>query len=176
MDCSPPGSSVHGDSPGKNTGVGWNALLQRIFPIQELNTGLPHCRQILYHLNHQGSPWKLEWVAYPFTRGSFQLRNQTGVSCIAGVFFTSWASREAQLPWPGLPILCWIEVVRVGTLVLFQVLSGRLSTFYHWVLCCCRFVTNNFYYVEICSLYTHFGKSFFFFFITNGCWLFQWQN
>ena len=34
MDCSPPGSSVHGDSPGKNTRVGCHALLQRIFPIQ----------------------------------------------------------------------------------------------------------------------------------------------
>jgi len=32
MDCSPPGSSVHGDSPGKNTGVGSHALLQGIFP------------------------------------------------------------------------------------------------------------------------------------------------
>ena len=169
MDCSPPGSSVHGDSPGKNTGVGWNALLQRIFPIQGLNTGLPQCRQILYHLNHQGSPWKLEWVAYPFSRGSSQLRNQTGVSCIAGWFFISWAIREAQLPWLGLPIRCWIEAVRVGTLVLFQVLTGRLSAFYHWVLCCCGFVTNNFYYVEICSLYTQFGKSFFFF--LNHKWM-----
>ena len=42
MDCSPPGSSVHGDSPGKNTGVGCHALLQGIFPIQGLNPGLPH--------------------------------------------------------------------------------------------------------------------------------------
>ena len=32
MDCSPPGSSVHQDSPGKNTGVGCHALLQGIFP------------------------------------------------------------------------------------------------------------------------------------------------
>ena len=37
-------------SPGKNTGVGCHALLQRIFPTQGLNLGLPHCRQILYHL------------------------------------------------------------------------------------------------------------------------------
>ena len=37
MDCSPPGSSVHGDSPGKNTGVGCHALLQGIFPTQGLN-------------------------------------------------------------------------------------------------------------------------------------------
>ena len=56
MDCSPPGSSVHGDSSGKNTGVGFHTLLQGIFPTQALNPGLPHCRQILYRLSHQGSP------------------------------------------------------------------------------------------------------------------------
>ena len=44
MDCSPPGSSVHGDSPDKNTGVGYHALLQGIFPTQGSNPGLPHCR------------------------------------------------------------------------------------------------------------------------------------
>ena len=33
MDCSPPGSSVHGDSPGKNTGVGCHAFLQGIFVV-----------------------------------------------------------------------------------------------------------------------------------------------
>ena len=55
MDCSPPGSSVHRDSPGKNTGMGCHALLQRIFPTQGLNPGLPHCWWILYHLSHQGS-------------------------------------------------------------------------------------------------------------------------
>ena len=43
------------DSLGKNTGVSCNFLLQGIFPIQESNLGLLHCRQILYHLNHQGS-------------------------------------------------------------------------------------------------------------------------
>ena len=37
---SPPGSSVHGDSPGKNTGVGCRALLQRIFPTQGSNPGV----------------------------------------------------------------------------------------------------------------------------------------
>ena len=52
MDCSPPGSSVHGDSPGKITGVGDHALLQGIFPTQGLNPGLLHCRQTLYHLSH----------------------------------------------------------------------------------------------------------------------------
>ena len=83
MDCSPPGSSVHGDSPGKNTGVGCRALLQGIFPTQGSNPGLPHCRQILYHLSHQGSPRILEWAAYPFARGIFPIQelNQDLLHC-----------------------------------------------------------------------------------------------
>ena len=52
MDCSPPGSSIHEDSPGKNTRVGCHALLQGIFPTQGSNPGLLHCRQVLYHLCH----------------------------------------------------------------------------------------------------------------------------
>ena len=67
MDCSLPGSSVHGifqarvlicpwDFPGKSTRVDCHFLLQGIFPTQGLNPGLPHCRQTLYRLSHQGSP------------------------------------------------------------------------------------------------------------------------
>ena len=56
MNCSPPGSSVHGDSPGKNTTAGCHAFLQGIFPTQGLNPGLPHCRRILYQLSYPGSP------------------------------------------------------------------------------------------------------------------------
>ena len=97
MDCSPPGSSVHGDPPGKNTGVGCHALFQGIFPNQGSKLGLPHCRWILYHLSHQGSPRIPEWVAYPFSKGSSWSRNQTRVSCIACRFFTSWATREAPM-------------------------------------------------------------------------------
>ena len=47
MDFSLPGTSVPGDSPGKNTEVGWHALLQGIFPTQKSNPGLLHCRWIL---------------------------------------------------------------------------------------------------------------------------------
>ena len=54
-DCSPPGSPVNRDSPGKNTGVGCHALLQGIFPTQGSSPALLHCRQILYCLSHQGS-------------------------------------------------------------------------------------------------------------------------
>ena len=50
MTLCPPGSSVLGDSPGKNIGMGCHALLQGIFSTPGLNPGLPHCRQILYCL------------------------------------------------------------------------------------------------------------------------------
>ena len=55
MDCNLPDSSVHGDFPGKNTGVGCHALIQGICLAQGSNPGLAHCRWILYHLSHQGS-------------------------------------------------------------------------------------------------------------------------
>ena len=51
MDYSPPGTSVHRDSQGRNTGVGCHALLQELFPTQVSNPGLPPCRQILYRLS-----------------------------------------------------------------------------------------------------------------------------
>ena len=56
MHCSPPGSSVHQILQGKHTGVGCHCLLQGIFPNQGSKPDIPHCRQILYHLSHQGSP------------------------------------------------------------------------------------------------------------------------
>ena len=78
MDCSLPGSTVHGIFPGKNTGMGCHFLLQEIFSTQGLKPGLPHCRQTLYRLSHQGSgteiitfllllaklylPWWLSWL------------------------------------------------------------------------------------------------------------------
>ena len=46
----------------------------------------------------------LEQVAFPFSRGSSQPRDQTQVSHIAGGFFTSWATKEAQDHWGGQPV------------------------------------------------------------------------
>ena len=54
MDYGP--SGLPWNCPGKNTGVSCHFLLQGIFPIQGSNLGLPHCRQILYYLNHRGNP------------------------------------------------------------------------------------------------------------------------
>ena len=73
----------------KNTGLGSLSLLQEILPTQRSNPGLLYYRQILYQLNHKGSPRILEWVAYPFSSGSSRPRNQTGVSCIEGGFLAN---------------------------------------------------------------------------------------
>ena len=89
--------------------MGSLSLLQGIFPTQGSSLGLLHCRQILYQLSHRGSPRILEWVAYPFSRGSSWARNRMVVFSIAGRFFTNWAVRvswgPAQMPpsaWSGL--------------------------------------------------------------------------
>ena len=95
--------SLPAEPPGKpkNTGVGSLSLLQGIFPTQGSNPGLPHWGWILYQLSHKGSPRILEWVAYPFSRGSSWPRNRTRVSCIAAGFFTNWAIiRETQIKSP----------------------------------------------------------------------------
>ena len=107
------------NSPGQNTEVGSLSLLQGIFPTQGSNPGLLHCRQIFYQLSHKGSPRILQRVAYPFSRGSSQPRNQTGVSCIAGRFFTNWAIREAPDIW------CTTELSRKHQHIIVFVICGR---------------------------------------------------
>ena len=82
------------NSPGQNTGVSSLSLHQRIFPTKGSNQGLLLCRQILYQLSHKGSPRIQEWVACPFASRSSWPGNWTGVSCIAGRFFTNLAMRE----------------------------------------------------------------------------------
>ena len=102
-----PTLQIHGlyspwNSPGHNTGVGSYSLLQRIFSTQRSNPGLLNCRHIFfffffYQLSQQGRSRILEWVAFPFSRRSSPPRNQPGVSCMAGGFFTNWALREVLL-------------------------------------------------------------------------------
>ena len=99
----------------KNTGVGSLSFFQGISPIQESNQGLLHCRQILYQLSYAPTlkmkvkvtqscltlcdpmyytvhgilqARVLEWVAFPFSRGSSLPKDRTQVSRIAGRFFT----------------------------------------------------------------------------------------
>ena len=108
MDYSPPGSSIHGDSPGRI--LEWVAMpsSRGIFPTQWLNPGVPHCKQILYCLSNQGSLRILEWVAYPFFRGSSWPKNRTGVSCTAD-------SLPAELPGKPLASLGHPQSGALGT-------------------------------------------------------------
>ena len=76
--------------PGQNPELDNLSLLQGIFPTQGSNPDLLHCRQILYQLRHEGSPGIVEWVVYPFSRGSSWPRNWTGVSCIASGIWLYW--------------------------------------------------------------------------------------
>ena len=55
-DCSPPGYSIYGDSPGRNTGVGCCVFLQVIFPTHGSNPGFPHYRWI----------FTIRWTRKPF--------------------------------------------------------------------------------------------------------------
>ena len=136
--------------------MGSLSLLQVIFPTKGVNPGLPHCRQIIYQLTHQGSSRILERVAYPFLKGSSQPRNRTGFSCIAGRFFTNWAIREAlencnplqkvqchtQGPWPwSRPPLThtsagfsWTLMGKSGSV------SCEVTAPFSWVLLC---ITNS---------------------------------
>ena len=91
--CNPPGSSVHEILQAR--------LLEWVAMSSSKGSSRPRdCTQspaLQAHLSHQVSPGILEWVAYPFSRGSFWCRNRTRASCIAGRFFTSWATREAHI-------------------------------------------------------------------------------
>ena len=92
MDCSPPGSSVHEDYPGKNTGVGCHALLQGIFPTQGSNPGLPHCVDSLLS-EPPRKPKNTAVGSLSLLHGIFPSQELNQGS--PGGFFTSCTTREA---------------------------------------------------------------------------------
>ena len=140
MDCSPPGSSVHGDSPGKN--LEWvampssrgsssprdkpNSLVSPALAVLCLVAKLcptlcdpMDCSPLGSSVHRDFQARILEWVATPTSRGSSQPRNRTQVSHIAGRFFTVWGTRHwemGSLPLtpPGKPFawLCVYVCVR----------------------------------------------------------------
>ena len=66
----------------------------------------------------------LEWVAVPFFTGSSQPRDQTHVSCIAGGFFTVWATREALICWKDYPFPIELPLLRISWLNVWGFISG----------------------------------------------------
>ena len=100
IDCSLPGSSVHGILQARI--LEWAAILFSRGSSQPKDwTQVSHIEGRFFTIwatiyFYHGSTWILEWVVYPFSRRSSWPRNWTGVSCMAGRFFTSWATREAR--------------------------------------------------------------------------------
>ena len=100
LDYSLRGTSVCGDSPGKNTGMGCHALLLGIFPTQGSNTGLLHCRWILYHLTNKGSPRNtgvgslslLQWIFLT------QESNQGLLHCRPILYKLSYQGSHCKMP------------------------------------------------------------------------------
>ena len=94
IDCSLPGSSLLGILQARI--LEWVAVPFSKWSSQSRDGTqvLPHCRWILYHLRSRRI---LEWAAKPFSSGSSQPMNWTRVSCLAGEFFTNWATKEALI-------------------------------------------------------------------------------
>ena len=102
LDYSLPGSSVPGDSPGKNTKVGCHALLQRILPTLGSNLGPQHCRWVLYYLSHQGSPISAKLSKLKSLHGYMHMWSRSkshqdshGLEC--------WPPRLSHKAWGCLP-------------------------------------------------------------------------
>ena len=103
--CDPMDYPVH----GINTGVVSHSLLQGIFPTQGLNLGLPHCRQILYQLSHQGSQKNTGVACHAFLQGIFSTQGSNPGLQHSGRSLTDWATREAQRKWKSLSRI-WLFV------------------------------------------------------------------
>ena len=144
MDYSLPGSSVHEDSPGKNTGMGCHALLQGIFPTQGSNPGLPHCMADSLLSEPPGKSKNTGVCKLIPSPGELSRpKNQTGVSCIASWFFTKCAIREARLSGK-LRCICsdndagiGSHVQNTGTEKAHGILCGSLTKV-NIEGCCCR--------------------------------------
>ena len=87
-------------SPRNSTGVGCHSLLQGIFPTQELNLCLLHCRWILYCLSHHRSPlWPQSWPAGSRTVQSGRDQWVCVITSLAG---------DAHQAWTGWTLHSWV--------------------------------------------------------------------
>ena len=121
MDCSPPGSSVPGDSPGKRTGVGCHSLSRRSSPARDQAQVSCTGRQILYCLSHQGSPCSQEqWLNTTSSCG--QLRNDPPVLLLSLLASLPLSLTLASL---GLYYHPYSPPISIHTQALLQALFSR---------------------------------------------------
>ena len=113
------GSPCPWDSPGKNPGVGCHSLLQGIFPTQGSNPGIPHCRQILYHLSQESCKNTCETGIKFRSPVKWQLEDRN---------FCEWFGSSGRIRWPRgsrskwVPLQCRQLVVKfIHALMLFIV-------------------------------------------------------
>ena len=119
------------NSPGKNTGVGSHSLLKGIFLTQGLKCHL-HCRQILCHLSHQGSPI---WISFIYFSSLIAMARTSSKTIL-----NNNSKNGHPCPVPDL--------------------RGNALFFSSENNICCGFVLYGLYYIEVGSFYAHFLKSF----------------
>ena len=90
VDCSPPGSSLHGDSPGKNTAVGVHALLQGIFPTQGSN---PRLLCVLH--------WQVDSLPLSYLRSPSPLINRS-ITLISLAYWEDYWTYRWKCAWENL--------------------------------------------------------------------------
>ena len=101
MDCNLSGSSVHGDSPSKNTGVGCHALLQGIFPTQGSNSRSPALQVDSLPYEPLGEPKRTRMGSLPLPQGNSPAQEADWGLLHCMWFFTCWAPQEA----PGVTLV-----------------------------------------------------------------------
>ena len=158
MDCSPPGSSVHGYSPGKNTGVDCHALLQGIFPTQRSNPSLPqllHCRQILYQWAMGEAPNESEFLNIQFVQSTLLIAKEgfSGIGNKVSIPKKAWV-RKVLTPF----CLIYVKEKKKKSLTLshtvsnpyleelLDILSSILTPSFFLIISCDIFSNENFFF------------------------------
>ena len=127
---------------------GWplNLLLHACLKVKVAQPCLSLCDPMDYTVHGILQARILEWVAFPFSRGSSQPRDQTQVSWIAGRFFTSWATREALTPaWCCNILSSWFHPLKFFS-AHFDYLYKR-----HYVICCAGFRNEDVCFYSRCA-------------------------
>ena len=139
------------DFPGRSTGVGCHFLLHRIFPTQGSNPGLPHCRQTLYCLSHQGSQFKIRsywlvWILKPMADVLIKREDTHGHTPRIGHMKTEVETCDKGFPGPAGRHWTWEKAMEESPLE--SLWGGRVCSRLHFVLLASRTQRLNFCYFK----------------------------